>query len=50
MNSIEINKLHFIGKTLGKNTSHLLYDRIPEIHRLTPSVILALSTPGGGTA
>jgi hypothetical protein len=29
-----------IGKTLIKNSFHLLYDRIPECHPLTPHVTL----------
>jgi hypothetical protein len=37
-----------IGKTLGKNTFHLLYDSIPECHRLTPNVTLRLRHPMEG--
>jgi hypothetical protein len=42
-----MKQLGDIGKYYSENTSHLLYDRIPECRRLTPSVILAPGTQGG---
>jgi hypothetical protein len=39
-----------IGKTLIKNTSHLLCDRIPECHPLTPLVTLASTHRKRGTS
>jgi hypothetical protein len=45
--AFEISHLSIFGKALQENTSHLLYDSIPESHLLTPSVILARSTQKG---
>jgi excisionase family DNA binding protein len=36
--SIITSTRDIIGKTTNKNTFHLLYDRIPECHPLTPHV------------
>jgi hypothetical protein len=38
-----------IGKQLVKDTFYLLYDRIPECHRLTPHVTLDQGTRWRGT-
>jgi hypothetical protein len=48
-NRNEIMLLLNIGKTQSKNTSHLLYDRLPECHSLTPPVTLGSSRPDWST-
>jgi len=49
MNSCKINTIVIIGKSLGKNTSHLLYDRMPECHRLAPHVTFGSTHQEKGT-